>query len=448
MSDGFNVGGNMNFGGVQVSGFQSVNGQITASWGNHDLFALPPQQTYVAHQQFTQPTHVYKQMSQFGVTRHQTSVTYMTEQRPVYIQKKTSSPQQLSELKQILVDRGYSKSKASKMVKDLNKQFKHEPDKLTAQVWNTGFKSSARQKMYEHAKTELKGKGYTPVQADARAQMMVKKFKNDSRSMKVALDLMQDTPAKKAKDDLRKNFHWAVGEFQKLGYTTEQSKPYIIANQKKNLRNPEAFKQWVRNAPPARPKTPPSQPAAQPTPTSQPTRRKAPEPPKTQTSQPVSTPTTSTPDKPKIPPFPKPRDPSVSKEQYLQEEFRPWAKQLFENQGRSPRIAGKLADEMIAKMAGKMASKMPDLSVVPVKPSALGIAESKKKDEAALDLLFLDPTATSRDVNRAFRKMAIRHHPDVSHGKNLDPEQVAKFNAISDAKDHLLNSKTFPGANR
>ena len=447
MSDGFNVGGNMNFGGVQVSGFQSVNGQITASWGNHQLSSFSPQNTFVAHQHFTQPTHVYKQISQFGVTQHQPSTTYMTEQRPVHVHRQTASPQQLSELKQVLVERGYSKFKANKMIKAWNTQFKYEPDKLTAQVWNTGFKNSAKQKMYEHAKTELSGKGYTPIQADARAQMMVKKFKTDSKKMNAALDLMRDTPAKKAKDELRKNFHWAVGEFQKLGYSPERSTPFIINAQRQHLHNPEAFKQWVRNAPPPRPATPPpSQPMAQPAarPSPQSTRRQAPEPPRTQTSQPVSTPATNTLKKTTVPPFPKPRDPNVSKEQYLQEEFKPWAKQLFENQGRSPKMADKLADEMIATMS----AKAPDLSVVPVKPSELSIAESKKKDEAALNLLFLDPTATSNDVNKAFRKMAILHHPDASHGKNLDQEQVAKFNAISNAKDHLLNSKTFPGANR
>ena len=428
MSDGFNIGGNMNFGGVQVSGFQSVNGQVTASWGNHNLSSFSPQNTFVAHQQFSQPTHVYKQISQFGVTQHQTSVTYMTEQRPPEAtQRKKASKEFLAQSVDILVDRGLSKSKAKKMVKELSSRFNKDEGKIAAQVWNTGFKSTTQQKMFDHAKAELKDKGYSPHNAEVEAQKLVKQFKSDTRSMKVAIDLYQDTPAKKAKQELRENYKWAVNEFSKLGYSPEQSRSYIGAAQRKFLRNPEAFKQWVRNAPPARPKTPPpSQPTTQPS------------------SQPVSTPTTSTPDKPKVPPLPKPRDPTMSKEQYLQQEFKPWAKQLFENQGRSPRMADKLADEMVAKMAGKM----PELSVVPVKPSALSIVESKKKDEAALDLLFLDPTATSRDVNRAFRKMAIRHHPDASHGQNLDPEQVAKFNAISDAKDHLLNSKTFPGANR
>ena len=453
MNDGFNIAGNMNFGGVQVSGFQTVNGQVTASWGNHDLFAFNPQQTYVAHQPFVQPTHVYKQMSQYGVTQHQTTVTYLTEQRPVHVQKKKASPQQLSELKQVLIDRGLSKSKAQKMVKTLNKQFKYEPDKLTAQVWNTGFKSSNQQKMFEYARTELKDKGYTPVRADAEAQLLVKQFKTDTKSMKVAVDLYEATPAKKAKDELHKNFNWAVGEFQKLGYSPQQSRPYIIAAQKQNLHNPEAFKDWVRNAPPARPATPtppPSQPTtvqtSQPTTqqTSQPTRRAAPEPPVDKTPKPVRQQESSAPDKPKVPPFPKTRPLDMSNEQYLREEVKPWAKQLFENQGRSPRMAEILADDLVAKMSGKM----PDLSVVPVKPSELSIAESKKKDAEALDLLFLDSTATEQDVNRAFRKKAIRYHPDSSPNGTVNPDDAAMFHSLIAAKDHLLNSKTFKGASR
>lgn len=59
----------------------------------------------------------------------------------------------------------------------------------------------------------------------------------------------------------------------------------------------------------------------------------------------------------------------------------------------------------------------------------------QKKDTELYDLLGVKPTATEEDIKRAYRKLAIKYHPD----KNKEPGAEDMFKKITNAYEILLN---------
>jgi len=54
------------------------------------------------------------------------------------------------------------------------------------------------------------------------------------------------------------------------------------------------------------------------------------------------------------------------------------------------------------------------------------------------EILSLQRTATTADVQKAYRKLALKHHPD----RSANEESIAVFSLISEAYDVLCNPKT------
>ena len=55
-------------------------------------------------------------------------------------------------------------------------------------------------------------------------------------------------------------------------------------------------------------------------------------------------------------------------------------------------------------------------------------------------VLGVERTATEEDIKKAYRKLALRYHPD----KNKDPESIEKFKQISEAYQSLTNKRATP----
>lgn len=57
--------------------------------------------------------------------------------------------------------------------------------------------------------------------------------------------------------------------------------------------------------------------------------------------------------------------------------------------------------------------------------------------ENPYNILGVSPTATSEEIKKAYRSLAMRHHPD----RNTHPGAVNRFNAIQSAYDLLSDPK-------
>lgn len=57
--------------------------------------------------------------------------------------------------------------------------------------------------------------------------------------------------------------------------------------------------------------------------------------------------------------------------------------------------------------------------------------------ENLYNILGVAPTATSEEIKKAYRSLAMRHHPD----RNTHPNSVARFNSINTAYETLSDPK-------
>jgi DnaJ-class molecular chaperone len=64
--------------------------------------------------------------------------------------------------------------------------------------------------------------------------------------------------------------------------------------------------------------------------------------------------------------------------------------------------------------------------------AASGSIKANKKERAAYELLELDPTATDKQIRTAYRKLALKWHPDKNDPSRREEVQ-AKFIAITAA---------------
>ena len=73
--------------------------------------------------------------------------------------------------------------------------------------------------------------------------------------------------------------------------------------------------------------------------------------------------------------------------------------------------------------------------------------ESGAKDSSSIEeaykVLGISPSATDEEVKTAYRKMALKHHPDrvASLGEDVRKAAEKKFQKINDAKERIFKAR-------
>lgn len=75
--------------------------------------------------------------------------------------------------------------------------------------------------------------------------------------------------------------------------------------------------------------------------------------------------------------------------------------------------------------------------------SMLNLRDSGTSIEAAYKVLGIEPTATDDEVKAAYRKMALKHHPDrvATLGDDVKKAAEKKFKEINDAKEKIYKAR-------
>ncbi|EJW93238.1 DnaJ domain-containing protein [gut metagenome] len=63
--------------------------------------------------------------------------------------------------------------------------------------------------------------------------------------------------------------------------------------------------------------------------------------------------------------------------------------------------------------------------------------------EAAYQVLEVEPTATNEEIRAAYRKLALKHHPDrvASLGEDIRKAAEKKFQQINNAKERIYQAR-------
>jgi len=105
---------------------------------------------------------------------------------------------------------------------------------------------------------------------------------------------------------------------------------------------------------------------------------------------------------------------------------------------------------MIAKADGSVVDA--EISAIQQLASYLGISQTdmnsmlnlEKDDlESAYKVLGISPSATDEEVKAAYRKMALKHHPDkvATLGEDVRKAAEKKFQEINAAKDRIYKAR-------
>ena len=70
-------------------------------------------------------------------------------------------------------------------------------------------------------------------------------------------------------------------------------------------------------------------------------------------------------------------------------------------------------------------------------------ARADSNIEDAYKVLGISPTATDDEVKAAYRKMALKHHPDrvATLGEDIRKAAEKKFQDINDAKERIFKAR-------
>ncbi len=142
-----------------------------------------------------------------------------------------------------------------------------------------------------------------------------------------------------------------------------------------------------------------------------------------------------------IPLNPKLSDPSFN-DAFVEQQLKPWMEREIQEKGYSADDASALF-EACSNMSGNdikvMLPWLRDLQP-PGAGESISIQKSLAKDAESLLILGLDESASISDVKKAYKKLALKNHPDKNLG---DPAVTHRFQKINEAHTHLDNSKTF-----
>ncbi len=117
---------------------------------------------------------------------------------------------------------------------------------------------------------------------------------------------------------------------------------------------------------------------------------------------------------------------------------RQWMLNEIEKKGYDPEDAQKIADSLTQLAAGDTARLTDSVKKIPHKDAkpAIDNNELNQLNKESLSTLGLKEGATKEDVKKAYRKLALKHHPDKNPDNKVESEQMMQ--KITEAHRHLM----------
>ena len=90
-------------------------------------------------------------------------------------------------------------------------------------------------------------------------------------------------------------------------------------------------------------------------------------------------------------------------------------------------------EDVIRRISAAMSIQTADLE------SLLAMYHQAKDPNWAYTTLEIEPTATNEEVKKAYRRMAMKYHPDkvANAGEQIKQQATEKFRTINEAYEHI-----------
>lgn len=239
-----------------------------------------------------------------------------------------------------------------------------------------------RQQWFVWANNQFQCKGYAPSVAKVMAERVLTQCGSDYRSVKIMVNTTPLSPQSAFRGLQQQNYQWAMGQFTAKGYRPDRAHQAIVNALNTAGSNLTGFQQWVSDAPYA------------------------------QSNKNANT-------------------------------LRPWMIQQIEKKGFTPEEAQAVADDLIKKSGGNVDHLHQSVGKIRPRgvPHKLTAEQMKQRNQQSLKALGLSEGASLTDVKKAYRLLALRHHPD-RNPENEESKEI--FQTITEANRHLTeNSDLF-----
>ena len=411
--------------GSQTTGIQDQQPK-KARWGIRNLFSFSPKKLFLDKQPAStrSPQQSYKTLPQYNIrTAQPTPHIRVKSQGPsvTHIHRAQDTRTSKASLKQqaaILIDKGYTAREAESTVKKLNKESGHSQLAVEEGVARIPFQDKGRQQWAQWAEQSFLQKGYTPQEARTWAHGLLKEAGTHFQGVEHVVKNTPMTPAMQAAVNAQQqaqrqqmkasDHHWGVNHFVRLGFSPQVAHETVTNAQHHFGDNRQGFIDWVQKAPPPRTQSQASPPADQ------------------------------------------------EKAAFVEQKLKPWAMKTLEAKGFSQEDATLMIDNLLKTSNGRLEEVMgtvqsvaprttPESDATSSAKAPLSKAEveaSKEQDRKNLAILGLEEGATRARAKKAYRKLALKLHPD----KNDAPDTEARFKAVEVAYKSLQESDTFDQA--
>ncbi len=260
-------------------------------------------------------------------------------------------------------------------------QPQQQPVNNSSKVDQPVAKDPLRGQWFDWSAKQFQGKGYAPHVAKTMADTVLSRCGSDYRAVEVMVNSTPLSPQAAFRQEQQKNYQWAMGQFTAKGYDPDHARQAITDALSMAGTNLTDFQRWVVAAPDV-------------------------------------------------------RGSAVASPEYIKNELRPWMIQEIEKKGFAPAEAQAVADNLIELSTGNVDELRQSVQEIRPKDARPQVPanEMEQRNEEALETLGLTKDASLNDVKKAYRKLALKHHPDKNSG-NVESNQF--FKKISEAHRHL-----------
>ncbi len=244
-------------------------------------------------------------------------------------------------------------------------------------------KDLLRQQWFDWSVKEFQGKGYALPVAKTMADNVLSQCGSDYRTVKVMVNTTPLSPQAIFRQQQQQNYQWAMEQFTAKGYHTDHAHQVITDALNMEGTDLTRFQQWV-----------------------------------------VATPDV--------------RSTGVASPEYIKNELRPWMIQEIEKKGFSPAEAQAVADNLIEISTGNVDELRQSVREMRPKDAQPQVPaeQMEQRNQESLETLGLTKDASLNDVKKAYRKLAMKHHPDKNLENSAQSHQL--FQKITEAHRHLI----------